>query len=215
MILLDVGYMISHKRYSQWATRIFWKERRLSLHYIYFKTNKDILVKSVDLTAWYRCDQDMMTTLNIAVNMKEYKKNEPSVSTLYIKSDNAGYHERLISKAMFKLSKAKGFQLIKYDFNEPCKGKDHCDWDSAAVKTILQSYVDSGSRILHAERIHLALRGRTKIDKVVVVAIDSDSDKSILTGDKIRNFQNFHSVLCNKESITLWKYFNTGTGINR
>ena len=48
---------------------------------IFFKKNKDVLVKSVYLAAMYRCNQDMITRLNIAdVVLKEYKKGWLSVS---------------------------------------------------------------------------------------------------------------------------------------
>lgn len=41
---------------------------------IFFKKKKDLLVKSVYITAMYRCDQDMIARLNIAdVLLKQYK----------------------------------------------------------------------------------------------------------------------------------------------
>ena len=58
----------------------------MSLHCdIFFKKNKDVLVKPVYLTAIYRCDQDMMARLNIAdVVLKEHEKDESSVSLLAV-----------------------------------------------------------------------------------------------------------------------------------
>ena len=41
---------------------------------IFFKKKKDLLVKSVYITAMYRCDKDMIARLNIAdVLLKQYK----------------------------------------------------------------------------------------------------------------------------------------------
>ena len=51
---------------------------------IYLKKNKGVLVKAVYLPAMYRCDQDMITRLNIAVVLKEYEKDESSVSILAV-----------------------------------------------------------------------------------------------------------------------------------
>ena len=63
---------------------------------ILFKKNKDALVKSVYLTAMYRCDRVMITTLNIAdAVLKEYKKDGSSVSMLA-----RCYHGSLIPEAM-------------------------------------------------------------------------------------------------------------------
>ena len=82
----------------------------MSLHCdIFFKKNKYVLVKLVYLSAMYRFDQGIVTRLNIAdVVLKEYKKDESSVS-------------EICSEAMFKFWRENGCQLIRYDFNEPCK----------------------------------------------------------------------------------------------
>ena len=32
-----------------------------------------------------------------------------------------------------------------YDYNEPCCGKDQCDCESAAAKSIIRSSIDSGN----------------------------------------------------------------------
>lgn len=48
---------------------------------IFFKKKKDLLVKSVYITAMYRCDKDMIARLNIAdVLLKQYKQGESGVS---------------------------------------------------------------------------------------------------------------------------------------
>ena len=45
---------------------VFWKEGNEPTLWYIFKKNKDVLVTSVYLTAMYRCDQPMITRLNIA-----------------------------------------------------------------------------------------------------------------------------------------------------
>ena len=61
-------------------------KKGMSLHCdIFFKKNNDVLVNSVYFTTMYRCDQDMITRLNIAdVVLKAYKKEGSSVSMLAI-----------------------------------------------------------------------------------------------------------------------------------
>ena len=71
------------------AVEIFYLEKKgMSLHcHIFFKKNKDVLVKLVYLTAINKWDQDMITItrLNIAdVVSKEYKKDGSSVSMLAV-----------------------------------------------------------------------------------------------------------------------------------
>ena len=55
------------------------------IYYTFFKKNKDVSVKSVYLTAMYRCDQDMIAAINIAVVvLKGYKKDKSSISMLAV-----------------------------------------------------------------------------------------------------------------------------------
>ena len=60
-------------------------------------------------------------------------------------------------ESMYNLCRKKGIKLLRYDFNEPCCGKDQCDRESAAAKTILRSYVDAGNDLLTAEHLHESL----------------------------------------------------------
>ena len=69
------------------AVKIFYFAKKgMSLHYhTFFKKNKDVSVKSVYLTAMYRCDQDMIAAINIAVVvLKGYKKDKSSISMLAV-----------------------------------------------------------------------------------------------------------------------------------
>ena len=65
----------------------------------------------------YRCDQDIITRLNIAyVVLKEYKKDGSSVSMLAVIMGS------LITEVMVKFCKENSCQLIRYyDFYETCK----------------------------------------------------------------------------------------------
>ena len=49
------------------------------------------------------------------------------------------------------------FKLVRYDFNEPCRGKDQCDREAAGAKSLIQSYVDAGHDLECAEDIYTAL----------------------------------------------------------
>ena len=52
---------------------------------IYFSRKTDVSVKSVYLTAVYRCDQDMIARVNIAdATLKEYKRDESNALLLVV-----------------------------------------------------------------------------------------------------------------------------------
>ena len=41
--------------------------------------------------------------------------------------------------------------MLRYDFNEPCKGKDQFDRESAGAKAVINSYVSSGNDVMRAD----------------------------------------------------------------
>ena len=58
-------------------------------------------------------------------------------------------------EALFKVCQKNGVNLLRYDFNEPCKGKNQCDRESATSKSLMSSYNDAGSDIIIAEDIYI------------------------------------------------------------
>ena len=126
-----------------------------------FFVKKDSQVrKKIYSTAIHRCDQTMKDVLSIAdVLLAQFKPDNPLTENRYVKSDNAGcYHGALVPEALFKICKANNFNLKWYDYNEPCKGRDHCDCKSAGAKNLMRSYVDAGNDIITALGIVTALK---------------------------------------------------------
>ena len=90
----------------------------------------------------YRCDQGTSSILLIAdAVLDQFRKDEPEIQKLLTKSDNAGcYHCNYSAESIYNISKRKGIILRNYHFNEPHCGKDQCDCESAAAKTIICSW---------------------------------------------------------------------------
>ena len=99
------------------------------------------------MTAIYCCDQGTSSVISLADKvLHQFCTDEPGIRTLYAKSDNAGYyHGNYSAESIYHLCKEKNIQLLRYDFNEPCCGKDQCDRESAAEKSIIRSFVDAGN----------------------------------------------------------------------
>ena len=47
--------------------------------------------------------------------------------------------------SILQICKNENITLLIYDYNEPCCGKDQCDMESAAAKSLLRSFVDAGN----------------------------------------------------------------------
>ena len=104
--------------------------------------------------------------------------------------------------------------LVRYDYNEPCKGKDQCDRECAGLKTILKSYVDSGNNVECANDIFIALNQSKGLKNTKIAVIEIDKAKSSLSGVTILNICSYHSIKFSADCIKFWRYFDVGEGIS-
>ena len=169
----------------------------MTLHVdIFFFKNHGRLIKKVYFTAVYRCEQALTDSLCLAdVVLEKVKKDFPDVSHLYAKSDNApSYHGNYYMESLYKLCKEKGVSLQRYDYNEPSRGKDQCDRESAGAKSVLRSFVDAGNDLQSAEDIYDGLHHGKGIQNADVAVVEIDSKASKLHGSTpIPNVSQYHS----------------------
>ena len=178
----------------------------LHVDILFTKTN-DVLHKCIYFTCIYRCDQDTKDVLSINEHvLNQFKKDEPNIKKLYTKSDNAGcYHTSYSPEALYFMCKQKGMELLRYDYNESCKGKDQCDRESAAAKTILRSYVDAGNDLMTAEDIYEAMHYGIGVKYVMISVAEIDSTVSSVSGPKVSSFTSYHSIAFTDEGMRLWR----------
>ena len=72
--------------------------------------------------------------------------------------DELCYHGNYILEALYKTCTKKGNTLLRYDYNEPCKGKDQRDRESAGAKAVINSFVNSGHDLKDANDVFNALQ---------------------------------------------------------
>ena len=172
----------------------YFGKKGMSMHIdVFFLKENDHLKKHVYLTVIYHCDQGISSVISIADSvLDQFHKDEPGVVKLFTKSDNANcYHGNYSAESMYVLCKSKNLQLLRYDFNEPCCGKDQCDRESASTKTIIRSYVDAGNDLVTAEDVGKAVKyGYGVKDGMISV---SRIENAELSGPKIPNISYYHS----------------------
>ena len=186
----------------------------MSLHAdVFFVRKGDEMIKHVYMTSMYRSDQGTSAVISIAdCVLEQFCKDEPNVKKLFAKSDNAGcYHGNYSAESMYHLCQKRNIQLLRYDFNEPCCSKDQCDRESAAAKAILRSFIDAGNDVMNAEDVYEGLHYGfgMKNTKIAVAKIE----KVTLSGQKIPNITDYHSIEFRDEHMVMWKYYNIGNGI--
>ena len=144
----------------------------------------------------------------------EFKKECPYVKKIYGKSDNAGsYHGNFSAETLYKIFKSKGVNLVWYDYNEPCCGKDQCDQESVVAKNLIRSFVDAGNDVISANDIFKALQFAKGVKNTKVGVVEIDSSKSMLKGKTIPNISQFHSVEFFDDGMRFWWYFDVGEGM--
>ena len=114
-----------------------------------------------------------------------------------------------------KQCKKKGFNLMRYDCNEPCCGKDQCDRDSASAKAVIRSYIDSGNDLITAEDVYEAMHYGYGVKNAEVAVVQINKENASLCGTKITNISNYHSIEFNEAGMTLWRYYQIGKGVKQ
>ena len=124
----------------------------LSVIYIIFSE----IEKSTYFTTAYRSYQDVKDTLSLGKHaIKAFKSDHPDAVEVYSKGDNASsYHGNFYPESLYHICTQNGIILQQLDYNEPQKGKDQCDRESAVARNMMRCFVDEGNDILTAEDIY-------------------------------------------------------------
>ena len=114
--------------------------------------------------------------------------------------------------------KEADLRLMRYDYNEPCKGKDQCDRESAGAKAVINSYVASGSgpigsKVESADDICRALHYGNGIKNAEAGVIEIDLSKSTLSGTEVKNISAYHSIQLFSTYVKMYRYYDIGPGV--
>ena len=212
--LKDFAQKVLPQRYREGQKEYFGK-KGMSLHIdVFFRKENDDLLKYVYFSCIFRSPQTMLDVLNIGDSvLQQFRSDCPNITRLYAKSDNAGsYHGNFILEATYKLCKNYNFDLLRYDYNEPCKGKDQCDRESAGAKNVINSFVNAGNTMKDAVGLFDALHYGKGIKNSKVAVLEINHDVSELKGEEIKNISSFHSAEFYTDHMKLYRYFRIGQG---
>ena len=120
----------------------------------------------------------------------------------------------LLGESLYKICKTNGIALRHLDYNEPQKGKDQCDRDSAVARNVLRCFVDVGNDIVSAEAIHKALT-MSKMKNTKVSVVSFDKSKCSINADTIPNISIYHSMEFSDNGMKLWCYYGTESGVSQ
>ena len=155
------------------------------------------------------------TLILVDVVLDQFCEDFPLLSEVYIKCDNAGsYHRNYCLKVLYNICKNKNIKLLRYDYNEPCRGKDHCDRESAVANSLLRSFADVGNDITTANDIYKGLQYGFGLKNASVCVTEYGNSVTILLASKIQKISQYHSFQFSDAGIQMWRYFQVGEGEN-
>ena len=159
MLFLDFAMKFLPRIYHE-TQQDFFAKKGISWHV-------SVLVRKVDgtytVSAFYHVLQNGLQDWYAVVSIihhlvSHFKQIHPELDTLYIRSDNAGcYHSAATILSMPSISAGTGVLIKRYDFSEPCFGKDICDRRTAPVKMHVINYVHAGNDVTNGYQLREAI----------------------------------------------------------
>ena len=147
------------------------------------------------------------------VVLDQLREDFPLVDEIYIKSENAGsYHGNYCLEVLYNICKTKNITLLRYDYNEPCCGKDQCNRESAAAKSLLRSFVDAVNGVTTANNIYKRLHYGFGLKNASVDVIEYDNSTTIISSLKIQKISQYHSFQFSDAGFQIGRYFQVGEG---
>ena len=103
--------------------------------------------------------------------------------------------------------------MLRYDYNEPCKGKDQCDRESTSAKAVIRSYIDAGNDLMSSQDVFGVMHYGFGVKDAMVCVAEVDCARASITGSKVNSFTLYHSIQFEEDGMRMWRYFDVGEGI--
>lgn len=163
------------------------------------------------------CVQDWFSIASIIGliehTLKVVKMEDPQITNVYLRSDNAGCsHNTELLLSLQALSARHGIVVVRYDFSDPQSGKDVCDRRIASMKSHIRRRVNEGHDVTTAEEMKVALEshGRVRGCRFAVVGIDKTKmNAEVCKIPGISFLNNFHFI---EAGARCWKAYQIGKG---
>ena len=157
----------------------------------------------------------MAQTLSVTDNVcKQIKVDFPNIKNVFGKSDNAGcYSGNGCLERACHILRQNDFSLIKHDLNEPQKGKDQCDRESAVAQHCRTVYINARHNIQAVENMKNRILYMNGVKNAKIYIVEIDSSVNEIESQKIDNISNYYSAELEDNKICFWNYYSIGKGM--
>lgn len=160
-----------------------------------------------------QCTQDWYAVSSIIEDLiKELKVKNPTLQTVFLRSDEAGcYHNNCLIAALRDIGKRVGVNVQGYHYSEPQAGKDICDRILCPMKHAIRTYSNEGHDVLTAVNMRDALL-QHPVKGTTAAVSTVDESKKTLSIKNIQDFSAYHSFNYEESGIRVWKCYGIGKG---
>eukprot|EP00058_Branchiostoma_floridae_P015299 XP_002600787.1 hypothetical protein BRAFLDRAFT_95073 [Branchiostoma floridae] len=159
------------------------------------------------------CTQDSNTVVSVMKHtVEELKKDYPSLTSLYVRSDNAGcYHNVLTLQASKSISETTGVTVKRIDFCEPQGGKGSCDRQAATIKSHIKAWINEGHNVETADEFKAAVESHGGVPGVKVYRCEVNVDATV-TSTKFEGITKLNNFEFTDAGLRVWRAFDIGEG---
>ncbi|XP_062579728.1 uncharacterized protein LOC134241721 [Saccostrea cucullata] len=142
----------------------------------------------------------------------EIKSRHPTITSAYLRSDNAGcYHCGPLVASIPGISERTGIRVCRIDFSEAQSGKDICD-RTAPLKFHAKHYGNEGHNIANAVELKEALESYGGVQNTRVYVAEVDFSYQKLRKCSIPVINHLTNFMFQPDGLTAWQAYNVGVG---
>ena len=215
IIVMDWAMKFQQMKFREKQLEWFGK-RGLSWH-ISSVILKDENSKEVEVQSYAHlfdsCTQDWYAVTSILEDLLvKFKSTHPSISQVYLPSDEAGcYHNNFLIAALPSIGERTGILVRRFDHSELQYGRDICDRILHPMKAAIRTFCNEGHDILTANDMHIALKERQVKGTTAAICSVEESNKNAEVR-KLEGFTKFHNFSFEFEGIHVWRCYGIGSG---
>eukprot|EP00058_Branchiostoma_floridae_P019324 XP_002604814.1 hypothetical protein BRAFLDRAFT_70664 [Branchiostoma floridae] len=159
------------------------------------------------------CTQDSNTEVSVMKHtVEELKKDHPSLTSLYVRSDNAGcYHNVLTLQVSKSISETTGVTVKRIDFCEPQGGKGSCDRQAAMIKSHIKAWINEEHNVETADEFKAAVESNGGVPGVKVYRCEVNVDATV-TSTKFEGITKLNNFEFTDAGLRVWRAFDIGEG---
>ena len=140
------------------------------------------------------------------------KSSNPSISQVYLRSDEAGcYHNNSLVAAVLSIGERTSIVVKRLDHSEPQHGKDICDRILCPLKATIRTFCNEGHYILTANDMHTALK-ETQVKGTTATVCSVDESNKTVQFKTLEGFSKFHNFTFENKGIRVWRCYGIGSG---